>query len=326
MAVFGILINGIGWESAGGLTWVGGHTSAPVSLPERGRWPHTGSGAGLPNIAASLQNVDRTGTSAAGRNVAPVPDRQHERAAAWQRLRSQAARQAPLLSAPAPGSTGLCAGCRGPAPPGNLRCYLCDQFRQCLPGLLPDVVVPVAYAPKGGQHAANLWQYKSAGPAAAAAAAALRALLLVFLGDHRRCVWQSAGTAGPTHAAVVPSLRGRTGPHPLRALVARYLTLPWAHLSVTCHDGPALRDPDPSRFHSERIAGASVLLLEDTWTSGATAISAAAALRLAGARSVALVVLGRHLGAPQPGGDPFSPARMPFRPWLCAVHGPGSSQ
>jgi hypothetical protein len=40
-----------------------------------------------------------------------------------------------------------------------------------------------------------------------------------------------------------------------------------------------------------------VLLLDDTWTSGGTAQSAAVALKRAGARSVAVVVAGRHLPA-----------------------------
>jgi hypothetical protein len=40
-----------------------------------------------------------------------------------------------------------------------------------------------------------------------------------------------------------------------------------------------------------------VLLLDDTWTSGGTAQSAAVALNRAGARSVAVVVAGRHLPA-----------------------------
>jgi hypothetical protein len=246
--------------------------------------------------------------------------------AGWQRLRRQAGGQAPLLSAPLPAAAaavpgvpavpGVCGSCRGPVRAGQAHCYRCDRYRECLPGLLPDVVVPVAYAPKGGHHATNLWRYKSDDPGAEAARAALRALLLVFLRDHGCCVWRRAGTGGPSHAAVVPSCRGRAGPHPLQALAAPYLTIPWVRLSAA--GGPASLDPDPRRFRLERIAGASVLLLDDTWTSGATATSAAAALRLAGARRVAVVVLGRHLDAPVPA--------APYRSELCAVHAPVGTQ
>ena len=56
------------------------------------------------------------------------------------------------------------------------------------------------------------------------------------------------------------------------------------------------RDPNSNRFISERTGpGASVLLLDDSWVSGASAQSAAAALKRAGARHVAVVVLGRHV-------------------------------
>jgi hypothetical protein len=232
--------------------------------------------------------------------------------AGWRRLRSQAGGQAPLLSAPPPAAAGLCGSCRRPVRPGQTHCYACDKYRECLPGLLPDVVVPVAYAAKGGHHATNLWRYKSDEPGAEAARAALRALLLVFLRDHGRCVWRRAGVPRPSHVAVVPSGRGRPGTHPLRALAAPYLALPWVRLSAD--GGSAGLDPDPRRFRPERVAGASVLLLDDTWTSGASATGAAAALRLAGARAVAVVVLGRHLDA--------AAQTMPYRAQLCAVHGP----
>jgi hypothetical protein len=266
-------------------------------------------------------------------SVALMQAQQRDRSAAWQRLRGLVGRQAPLLSAPPPVAAGLCASCRGPARPGQAHCYPCALYQDCLPGLLPDVVAPVAYAAKGGQHAANLWLYKSGRPGAGPATAALSALLLVFLRDHGRCAWRRAGMlcagmTGPTHVAVVPSCRARPGVHPLRALAAPYLRLPWVHLSLACRGDSPPRDPDPGRFHSERIAGAAVLLLDDTWTSGASATSAAAALRLAGARSVAIVVLGRHLDATpaDEDGAPFSPAGMPFRPWLCAVHAPAAGQ
>jgi orotate phosphoribosyltransferase len=43
------------------------------------------------------------------------------------------------------------------------------------------------------------------------------------------------------------------------------------------------------------LHGEPVLLIDDTWTTGANAQSAAAALKLAGAGSVAAVVIGRHV-------------------------------
>jgi orotate phosphoribosyltransferase len=43
------------------------------------------------------------------------------------------------------------------------------------------------------------------------------------------------------------------------------------------------------------LNGQSVLLIDDTWTTGANAQSAAAALKVAGAGPIGAVVIGRHL-------------------------------
>jgi orotate phosphoribosyltransferase len=122
---------------------------------------------------------------------------------------------------------------------------------------------------------------------------------------------------------VVPSGRGRPGPHPLAALIAPYLARPPATL-VTA--GPAdlgCRELDPGRFRAiQPLPGAAVLLLDDTWTTGASVQSAALALRAAGARHVAVVVLGRHLnpaGLGSCGGEPF-------RLEHCVVHRAGRAQ
>ncbi len=126
-----------------------------------------------------------------------------------------------------------------------------------------------------------------------------RPLLLVFLRDHCSCAWRMAGGGAPTHLAVVPSTRGRPGPHPLHALTAPLLTRPWAELALPVRSYPP--DPDDrdlglDRFIlPSRLPGARVLLLDDTWTTGSRAQSAAAALKLAGATRVVVVVLGRHL-------------------------------
>jgi predicted amidophosphoribosyltransferase len=49
-----------------------------------------------------------------------------------------------------------------------------------------------------------------------------------------------------------------------------------------------------------RVSGADVLLVDDSWVSGASAQSAAAALKLAGAARVAIVVIGRHVDPSDP--------------------------
>jgi orotate phosphoribosyltransferase len=48
------------------------------------------------------------------------------------------------------------------------------------------------------------------------------------------------------------------------------------------------------------VRGADLLVVDDTWVSGGSAQSVAAALKLAGARRVAVVVLGRHVNPANP--------------------------
>ena len=58
---------------------------------------------------------------------------------------------------------------------------------------------------------------------------------------------------------------------------------------------------DPSKFEpTGSSAGHAVLLIDDTWTTGASAESAAAALRRAGAGPIAAVVIGRYLNREWP--------------------------
>jgi orotate phosphoribosyltransferase len=53
---------------------------------------------------------------------------------------------------------------------------------------------------------------------------------------------------------------------------------------------------DPDRYRTaQRLDGAQVLLIDDTWTTHSSVQSAACALCQAGARTVALIVMGRYL-------------------------------
>src|SRR5262249_62149192 len=98
-----------------------------------------------------------------------------------------------------------------------------------------------------------------------------------------------------------------------RRLVAPHLGWPWAELAA--RPDQRERDLDPGRFDVAPVPGARVLLIDDTWTTGASAQSAAMALRTAGARSVATVVIGRHVGQAA-----LDLAAMPFRSESCAEH------
>ncbi|HEY5985750.1 MAG TPA: phosphoribosyltransferase [Streptosporangiaceae bacterium] len=221
--------------------------------------------------------------------------------AAWEILRGRARGYARDAWPPGPGGDARCVSCQGPSHPGSARCFQCAEHVETAPGMLADVVAPVAYARKGGRLARDLWLYKSGRPGALEAGASLLGLLLVFLADQGPRLWQRAGMAAPTHACVVPSGRGRPAPHPLKALATDYLALPWLSLQPWDQADPGVRALDPGRFRAPGpLSGARVLLLDDTWTSGASAQSAAVALKRAGAQSVVAVVLGRHLSSSRP--------------------------
>ena len=217
-----------------------------------------------------------------------------------------------------------CVVCRGPVRPGYARCYQCERHDVLGHGLLADAVVPVSYAVKGTALAETLWRYKSCSAPSGPARRCLLALLLTFLNDHGACVWREAAMAPPDRLAVVPTGYGRPGPHPLLRLALPYLRLPLAPLAI--RPGRQGRDLDVHRFRAGPVpAGGGVLLLDDSWVSGASAQSASAALKRAGAGHVAIVVLGRHLSPADPRAglliSRLTPA--PYDPSTCAVHAPG---
>src|SRR5215471_4194570 len=93
----------------------------------------------------------------------------------WDILRARVrAATAGLPAVPEPGP-GVCACCRGPARPGFAHCFHCRLHEESAPGLLADVVTPVACAPKGSRLATDLWVYKSTRPDAREAGETLRA-------------------------------------------------------------------------------------------------------------------------------------------------------
>ena len=198
----------------------------------------------------------------------------------------------------------FCRTCRGPAGTGFARCYQCELALSQVGGLLADTVAPIGYAVRGGPLAEDLRRYKSDRVAAAEATAAgarLRALLAAFLAGRGPSVWAAAGmTAGPTAVAVVPSGQGRPGPHPLAGVVRSCMDLPLVRLSIV----PAeihVRGVNPGWARvGDPVAGGDVLVVDDTWVSGGSAQSVAAALKRAGAHRVAVVVLGRHVNPADP--------------------------
>ncbi|MFG1640804.1 hypothetical protein ACGFMK_10995 [Amycolatopsis sp. NPDC049252] len=121
--------------------------------------------------------------------------------------------------------------------------------------------------------------------------------LLCFVGlwHHMRCVEQLAGRR-ITHWATVPSLPAKSGEHPLHALVRPMLSrLPELALTAaTKTAAPRAFRADHFRAVGSLPPGSHVLVIDDTWTSGGHAQSAALTARRAGATTVSVLSLARY--------------------------------
>ena len=179
---------------------------------------------------------------------------------------------------------------------GYSRCYACARGGSALDG-----VVPISYSVAREQLHHALASYKRLdGEVAHRISAILAAILWRFLTEHERCLSQTVGTRRFDIAATVPSGdQGRDERHPLRHIVGDLVgpTRDRHHriLRRTASEA-APRTFSAAKFEATTsLQGRSILLIDDTWTTGASAQSAAATLKAAGAQRVAAVVIGRHL-------------------------------
>lgn len=200
----------------------------------------------------------------------------------------------PLLSGP-----GVCRVCRGPSKAGYFTCWPCREAGRLLGTSAADTVVPVSLALKGEQYANELWRYKNtAGPQQQYFRMGLAAVLWRFLALHEDCITGHCAVDGFDVVTTVPSTSGRLD-HPLRTMVAEIVGVTRDRhrdlLTPTSVAADLGRTASFARYTSAKLRGENILLIDDTWATGNHAQSAAAALKAAGAGSVAIVVLGRHL-------------------------------
>jgi hypothetical protein len=100
--------------------------------------------------------------------------------------------------------------------------------------------------------------------------------------------------------------------------------IPPARLAVRTGHIARGRDLDESWLRVlSPVRGQDVLVLDDSWVSGGSAQSAAVALKRAGARRVAVIVLGRHLNPADPRTGLLIGSLPAPAPGLerCAAHG-----
>lgn len=199
-----------------------------------------------------------------------------------------------VLLAPQPGP-GVCEICFN-LTDGYHRCYACAHGGRWL-----DAVVPISYSVAGEQLHHALVSYKrTPEPVATRFAVQLAAVLWRFLSAHERCLSRTLGVAAFPVVTTVPSNDpARDDEHPLHRVVGQ-LVQPtrerFRRLLVRSAHPVQPHRFDVDRYQpTARLANEPVLLIDDTWTTGANAQSAAAALKQAGAGPVAVIVIGRHL-------------------------------
>jgi predicted amidophosphoribosyltransferase len=179
---------------------------------------------------------------------------------------------------------------------GYARCYACSRTEQSI-----DVMAPISYSVAREQLHHVLAAYKRLdGEIARQLSVQLAAVLWRYLAEHEACLADAAGVESFDLVATVPSSDGaRDDAHPLRWIVGEVVgptrgrherLLRRSQLEV------GARAFSRDKFTATRaLEGHSVLLIDDTWTTGGNAQSAAGALKGVGAGRIALVVIGRHL-------------------------------
>ncbi|MGE0136135.1 MAG: hypothetical protein AB7I38_12040 [Dehalococcoidia bacterium] len=180
---------------------------------------------------------------------------------------------------------------------GYSRCYPCGHSQ-----VVTRAVLPISYSPHGGQLHTVLAGYKRrTDETARRFTLQLAAVLWRFVGLHEACLARSAG-AGARFDIVTTVPSGdpaRDDAHPLRHIVGSVVAPTRdRHERLLRRSGTEVdpRTVDSGKYNPARdLDGASVLLIDDTWTTGANAQSAAAALELAGAGPIGILVIGRHV-------------------------------
>ena len=207
-----------------------------------------------------------------------------------------------IRQVPSVATTNTCSTCLGPTS-GYPTCFPCGRkwaFHPEFAGAC-DLIVPATVAVQPSKWYSAVWHYKTGDVNFRSFAPVLAAVCREWLQEHAGRV-ADAMSGSPDLVTVVPS---RNSPPPTR--LARVVS--WA-----IRNAPAMGDtplePAAVAFTGERpskhkhlfpeslkaapaVAGQRILLVEDTWVSGSTALSTAIALRRAGALGVSLVSIAR---------------------------------
>lgn len=187
--------------------------------------------------------------------------------------------------------------CHGAPNSGWETCYSCFHVmgqltRPC------SLVVPISLSEPFGQLHHVLKHYKNPDMDPVTRGAFIlqvTGILARFLSAHRSCIERSAKREWNL-ITIVPSTSGRSGEHPLETAIRRSPWLRSQFENVLFPGSVAVTHNQASNNGFAALAKVkdrSVLLIDDTFTSGSRCQSAASALSLAGANVVAIVPLAR---------------------------------
>jgi predicted amidophosphoribosyltransferase len=201
-----------------------------------------------------------------------------------------------MLTPPPPVGDGVCDICHGAPNPGWTRCRSCTQtMRQVTHPT--HLVVPISLYEVPGQLHHVLRKYKDGYTEEIRAQLRPRvaSLLWRFLSTHGEHITEAAGSNWDLITSV-PSSGQRDGQHPLERAIALVRPLAEQH-EVLLERGPGALNhnqaSDDGYTVIRNVEGENILVVDDTFTSGARIQSAASALSLAGANVVAAVPIGR---------------------------------
>lgn len=219
---------------------------------------------------------------------------------AWDIVQRSVAEQANYLSSVLGALAGVCPVCFGAMPETSRRCHNCEGSWNRAEGVLADLVTPVTYRlGHHGQAAHDLRAYKADLPSKEAQLR-LTYLFWYFCVRHIQCVKDRLDIAHFTHVAFVPSTRRAQSDHPLQTLLAPMIPLQQVVLRLNTTVDPSRRKLRPEMFSADTISPLgglppTVLLIDDTWVTGARVQSAAHRLKRAGADKVAVLVMARQV-------------------------------
>ena len=210
-------------------------------------------------------------------------------------LRDVALPLATICTAVPTAGEGICDRCHGCPNPGWSRCWSCEHVENQLSQPC-ELIVPISLYQVGHQLHYQLRHYKGENSALARDfLVKIAALLGYFLHLHEDCI-TTAASGGWDVISSVPSSTDRAGEHPLVTAINLVPSLREKY-------EPLLRSGTANLTHTiasddgyqplRRLDGERVLLVDDTFTSGARAQSAASALNNAGALVTAIVPIGR---------------------------------